>query len=106
MILQLFAGHFLCDYPLQGDFLARGKNHKNPIPGVPWWQCLTAHAFIQGGMVYLVTGSYLCAYLEVLLHWVIDYGKSDGCYGYNVDQALHIACKVLWAVLMLYGVTW
>jgi hypothetical protein len=31
-VLLLFAGHALCDYPLQGDFLARGKNHCNPIP--------------------------------------------------------------------------
>jgi hypothetical protein len=27
-ILLLFAGHALCDYPLQGDFLARAKNHR------------------------------------------------------------------------------
>jgi hypothetical protein len=27
-LLLLLAGHAVCDYPLQGDFLARGKNHK------------------------------------------------------------------------------
>jgi len=31
-ILLLFAGHALCDYPLQGNFLAKGKNHRNPHP--------------------------------------------------------------------------
>ena len=27
-LLLLIAGHALCDYPLQGDFLAKAKNHK------------------------------------------------------------------------------
>jgi hypothetical protein len=31
----LLVAHVLADYPLQGAFLARGKNHRNPIPGIP-----------------------------------------------------------------------
>lgn len=38
MLTALIAGHFLCDYPLQGDFLSKAKNRVNPIPGVPWYQ--------------------------------------------------------------------
>lgn len=52
---ELFAllvfGHFLADYPLQGEFIALGKNRTCPLPGMPWYQILFAHAFIHGGMV-------------------------------------------------------
>lgn len=27
MLIYLLAGHAICDYPLQGDYLAKGKNH-------------------------------------------------------------------------------
>lgn len=33
LLFILIAGHALADYPLQGDFLAKGKNHKAPIAG-------------------------------------------------------------------------
>jgi hypothetical protein len=40
----LVAAHALCDYPLQGDFLARAKNRAAPIAGVPWYQDCQARA--------------------------------------------------------------
>src|SRR5574341_1932246 len=96
----LIVGHAVCDYPLQGDFLAKGKNHRNPIPGVPWWQCLLAHSVIHGGMVGLITGSVWLGLAEFLFHALIDFGKSHGAYGFSVDQWLHLGCKVLWACLI------
>lgn len=98
-ILLLFAGHALCDYPLQGDFLAKGKNHKAPLPGIPFYHCLLAHALIHAGMVYLVTHSVWMAWAEFLIHTLTDYAKCDGLIGFNQDQAIHYACKILWAVL-------
>jgi|SRR6516164_6737387 hypothetical protein len=98
-ILLLFAGHALCDYPLQGDFLARGKNHKTPITGVPWYQCLFAHALIHAGMVYLITQSTTFASLEFIVHFWTDYAKCDGKLTFNQDQAIHYGFKVLWGVL-------
>ena len=98
-VLLLFAGHALCDYPLQGDFLARGKNHGNPLPGVPWYQCLWAHALIHAGMVYLITHSLTFASLEFVVHFWTDYAKCDGKLTFNQDQAIHYLFKVLWAVL-------
>lgn len=98
ILFYLLAGHALCDYPLQGDFLARGKNHKSPIYGIPFWQCLFAHAFIHGGMVALVTGKWYLGLAETVIHAIVDYGKCDGWYGFNGDQALHISCKVLWSI--------
>lgn len=98
----LLIAHVVCDYPLQGDFLARGKNHRNPIPGVPWWQCLLAHSLIQGGGVALATGIPLLGAVEVLFHAMIDFGKCDCRYGFNGDQVMHFACKGAW-LLVVWG---
>jgi hypothetical protein len=98
MLFLLLAGHAVCDYPLQGDFLARGKNHRRPIPGVPWWQCLFAHAMIHGGAVALITNNVWLGLAETLVHIVIDFGKCSNWYGFNADQTLHVLCKLLWAV--------
>ncbi len=98
-VLLLFAGHAVCDYPLQGDFLARGKNRFNPILGVPWYQCLFAHSLIHAGMVYLVTQSMTFALLELEIHFITDYAKCAGKLTFNQDQAIHYTCKLLWGVL-------
>ena len=60
--------HFIFDYPLQGDFLAKAKNEKAPIPGVPWVHAMFAHTFMHAGAVTLVTGSWL---LGALYDWSI-----------------------------------
>jgi len=96
-LFLLLCCHAVADYPLQGDFLAKGKNHRFPLPGIPWAQCLLAHAMIHGGAVAIVSGSVILGFAEAVAHAVIDYGKSDGWYGFNTDQGLHIACKVAWA---------
>ncbi|AGG91233.1 MULTISPECIES: DUF3307 domain-containing protein [unclassified Sulfitobacter] len=100
----LVAGHALCDYPLQGEFLANGKNHRAPIPGAPWYQLLAAHSAIHAGAVFLITGSLTLALLEFAAHTAIDYTKCDGKIGFNADQALHILCKVIWVAALALGV--
>jgi hypothetical protein len=104
LLFWLLAAHALCDYPLQGDFLARAKNHRAPVPGVPWYQALGAHALIHGGAVALVTGSVALGLAETLCHVAIDYAKCDGRLDYNEDQYLHAACKMTWVVLLSHGV--
>lgn len=103
LLLLLFAAHALCDYPLQGDFLARGKNHKAPLPGVPWYQCLAAHALIHSGAVLLITGSLWLALAELVIHTATDYAKCDGRINFNQDQAIHYGCKVAWVAAFYYG---
>jgi Protein of unknown function (DUF3307) len=98
-LILLLAGHALCDYPLQGDFLARGKSWTNPIAGVPWYQCMAAHAAIHGGTVALITRNPLLGIAEFAAHFLIDCGKVGGLYGFNFDQALHVACKLAWLAL-------
>lgn len=104
LLLALIAAHALCDYPLQGDFLSRAKNRAAPIPGVPWYQAMAAHAAIHAGAVALLTGSVWLALAEFAAHAVIDDLKCRGRLSFNADQALHLACKVLW-VAILYGGT-
>lgn len=97
--LLVFA-HALADYPLQGDFLARGKNRTAPILGVPWQHPLAAHSIIHGGLVGLITGSIWLGVAETICHAAIDDAKCRGKIGYHADQALHIICKVIWIVIL------
>ena len=92
--------HFLADYPLQGEFLANGKNRKNPLPNIPWIHLMMAHCFIHGGMVYLVTESIPLAIIEIIIHGITDDAKCSGKINYNTDQLIHIICKLFYAVLI------
>ena len=99
LFLKLAVGHFICDYPLQGDFLAAAKNHRKPIPGVPWYQALMAHSAIQAGMVWFVTGKLGFAIIEFVLHAGIDWAKNNNSISFNQDQACHLLCKVAYVVI-------
>ncbi len=101
-LFLLLAAHGVCDYPLQGDFLAKGKNHKLPLPGVPWYQCLVWHSMIHAGAVVLITGSILLGCCELVAHSIIDFGKCSGWFGFNTDQALHVTCKIGWWLFWIY----
>ena len=105
MFLALVFLHFLCDYPLQGDFLAKAKNPNTPIPGVPWWQALTAHAGIHAGAVMLATGSVTLGLIEWAAHWLIDIAKCKLLISFNHDQALHIGWKLFYVVAMYAAAT-
>lgn len=102
---QLFAaliiGHAIADYPLQGDFLAKAKNHKDPIPGIDWWIALTMHCLMHGGMVWAITGEFWLGVSEFAVHWYIDWLKCEGATSFKQDQAAHVACKVFWVLCAL-----
>jgi len=99
MAVLLITAHALADYPLQGDFLAKAKNRAAPIPGVPWWQALGAHAAIHGGFVALITGVWWLFFAEAAIHWLTDDAKCRGNLTFNQDQAVHIACKAAWLIV-------
>lgn len=104
IFLLLIVGHALADYPLQGEFLAKAKNRFAPLPGVPWYQALGAHAAIHGGVVGVITGSVLLGVLEAASHLLIDDLKCGRRISYNADQLLHVLCKLLWvALLQVFG---
>ena len=73
------------------------------LPGIPWYQCLLAHALIHGGAVALATGDVALGMCEVVVHAVIDYLKCSGLFGFNTDQTLHVASKILWLLLLRYA---
>lgn len=94
----LAMGHFLGDFGLQSDRMAvekcAGRDHTLPWP---WW--LTAHAGIHGFLVAVITGLPQLGLAEWLVHALIDHLKCRGRYGLGMDQALHLLCKLAWAVL-------
>lgn len=102
-MIELFAllvfAHFLFDYPLQGDFLSKAKNRVNPIPHVPWYQAMFAHTAMHGFAVWFITGIPLLGLAEMAIHWITDDLKCRGELTYNQDQAIHIICKVVWALI-------
>lgn len=99
MLFLLIGAHALADYPLQGDFLAQAKNRNTAIGKLFWPHALFAHSMIHGSAVLLITGSMLAACLEVLIHAGTDWLKCEGTISLNVDQAIHIACKILWVAI-------
>ncbi len=94
--IALVTAHALCDYPLQGDFMAKAKSRVAGIPGVPWYQAMAAHAAIHAGAVAIILGDWRFFPLEFFAHALIDDEKCCGNIDYNTDQALHLACKAVY----------
>jgi hypothetical protein len=110
MLFKLLIAHASADFALQSDAMAKGKNrHRKPdyIPAgqkfIPCWHYwLTAHALINGGMAWLVTGIVWVGFLETVLHWAIDFAKCENWTDPNQDQALHFVCKLGYCALALW----
>lgn len=100
----LLIGHFVADYPLQTDFIARGKSRKADPQYVPWYYVLTSHAMTHAAAVGIITGSLWLSVFEAVAHWFIDLAKCEGWTGIHTDQALHVLCKLAWVGLIAWGV--
>lgn len=111
VFFALLIGHALGDHPLQGEYLAIYKNrHKRPNPAVTngdtssvWVHCLTSHALIHAGIVWIITTSPILAVAEWVLHWVIDFLKAEKKINLHMDQTLHILCKIGYIVAIAKG---
>lgn len=99
MLALLLAGHALADTVLQPPWLSRDKRH---VDRQIRWAALGMHGSVHGFMVMLATGRPELFFAELVLHPLIDNLKARGWYGMLVDQALHIACKVVWVVVALW----
>lgn len=102
LVFWLIVGHVIADYPLQGDFLAQGKNRNTPVGKVFWPHALFAHSMIHAGFVALFTGSVVLGVLEALVHAVTDWLKCEGKISLRTDQSIHIVCKVIWALIAMW----
>lgn len=96
LAIQLLVGHWLADYPLQGDFLSMAKA-KGPLRVYH----LIAHAGIHAGAILLITGRVDLAVAEWVLHTIIDEMKTRNHITFAQDQVLHILCKLIWLLIIL-----
>ena len=100
LLIMLILGHFLVDFPLQGDKMAVEKcAGKDVTLHWRWW--LSAHAATHGFMVALLTGIPVLGLAEMVAHSLIDFGKCRFGYKLIVDQALHWACKIVWVACLM-----
>ena len=108
----LVAAHALCDFALQPDAMARGKNQRAGVilprdrrDHPAWFHWLAAHATIRGaGVAAALTlmgraDLWWLGVAEAVLHGGIDYLKSDRRIGMTTDQLLHLACKGAWVAV-------
>lgn len=109
LLFALLIGHSFADFPLQGDFISRGKNrHLEPpkladgkeSPRNLWVYLMSAHCLIHAGFVWLLTGHIIFAIAEFILHWLIDVLKCEGKTSFAADQWLHITCKVAFVAIL------
>jgi hypothetical protein len=110
VFLALSVGHAIADFPLQGEFLATCKNRHvlkkldDPLrPPSIWLTCMLVHCVTHAGAVWLITGSFLFGVIELVLHFIIDVLKCEGYTDFNMDQILHIACKVVYVIVAYAG---
>lgn len=97
MFWWLIVAHALCDFALQTEAMAKGKNPSSEGP-VPWWYWLTAHSLIHGGAVSLITGVWWLGMCEAVVHWLIDVAKCNGKTSIHTDQIVHVAWKAIWVL--------
>ena len=114
-LFLLFAftiGHAFADFPLQGDFLSRGKNRNAPPPPLAdgkacpanlWVYLMSAHCLIHAGVVWIIGGYAILAVVEFILHWLIDVVKCEGHTSFATDQWLHILTKVAYVAILWSG---
>ena len=108
ILFALLVTHAIGDFALQGSFLSQAKNRNadlsrffpNGAPRGLWWNALFAHALIHAGGVWLVTGFAILAFVELVLHFLIDYAKSEGWISFTLDQTLHHLCKLIYVALI------
>ena len=103
LFILLILGHFVADFPLQGDRMAVEKcPGKDVVLNWRWW--LSSHAATHGFVVAILTGFPVLGLCEMLIHGLIDYGKCRHRYSIVTDQLLHLGCKAGWAALVVMAV--
>ena len=112
LLLALTIGHAFADFPLQGEFLSRGKNRNSPpvqladgkkSPANLWIYLMSAHCLIHAGFVWVISGYAIFALAEFVLHWSIDAAKCEGRTSFATDQWLHILTKAGYIAVLWFG---
>ena len=91
LFVTLLCAHFLLDFAIQGDFVAKYKARTvDDSNNVMWKWVLTAHAASHTLPVLLLTQSVLLGMVMFVSHFVIDFLKCEQKINFNQDQTLHI----------------
>ena len=91
LFATLLCTHFLLDFAIQGDFVAKYKARiVDEKENVFWKWVLTAHAASHTLPVLILTQSVLLGLLMFTSHFVIDFLKCEQKINFNQDQTLHI----------------
>ena len=100
LFVILLCTHFLLDFAIQGDFVAKYKARiVDDSNNVMWKWVLTAHAASHVLPVLLLTQSVLLGLLMFTSHFVIDFLKCEQKINFNQDQTLHILVIAVIAAL-------
>ena len=90
-VYWILACHFMGDYVLQIDFLAKTK-------GTNWWH-LIAHCFLYSLPFAVVFGLDLRIITIVLTHIIVDAAKARyKAIDYVTDQILHLFVALVYLV--------
>lgn len=100
ILLKLIGTHYLCDFALQNDFVANNKA-RGMFPY--WYHVMTAHCAIHALGVLLVTRSPILAGAEFVLHFLTDTLKCEKKISFDLDQAIHLACKGIYFLVIFKG---
>ena len=91
LFVTLLCTHFLLDFAIQGDFVAKYKARiVDEKENVFWKWVLTAHAASHTLPVLVLTQSVLLGLVMFISHFVIDFLKCEQKINFNQDQTLHI----------------
>ena len=91
LFATLLCTHFLLDFAIQGDFVAKYKARTvDDSNNVMWKWVLTAHAASHTLPVLLLTQSVLLGLVMFISHFIIDFLKCEQKIDFNQDQTLHI----------------
>ena len=95
----LLCTHFLLDFAIQGDFVAKYKARIVEGRSNEFWKwVLTAHAASHTLPILLLTNSLILGSVMFISHFVIDFLKCEQKLNFNHDQVLHILVIVAIAV--------
>jgi hypothetical protein len=116
LFFALAIGHAIADYPLQGKFLAMQKNrhfkladYTGDTPPTLWVYCLTAHSLVHSGTIWVIFACFglpyaaAIAFIELVLHWIIDFAKCERWTNFHQDQAMHLLCKIGYVLYLWLG---
>lgn len=100
ILFLLIGAHYLCDFPLQGDYLAKAKNRNTELGKDIWAHALFAHGMIHAIFVFMITGFMTLAIMELIIHMHTDYQKCEGRISFRTDQMIHLYSKLLYVILI------